>query len=204
MNTKDVSNDQEVNLYLRNAVFKSLAAILGLVIIGAVIFYLFDDQVQSLTQWTSDQFGFWGMAAIVFAADTFIVPFPPDLILVIIAKSDLHQNWMFYVGVLGGVSVIGGNIGGFFGRKLRSFAWAKRFFGQIKEENKRLVHKLGFWSVVIGAATPLPFSVTCWTAGFLGMKKRLIFLACLVRIPRYYVYYLLIRYSDFLGTSLNQ
>jgi hypothetical protein len=54
---------------------------------------------------------------------------------------------------------------------------------------------------VLGAATPLPYSVSSWTAGALGVRRSTVLSASvLFRIPRFILYYLLIAStSDLFG-----
>ncbi len=203
MTTQDLSGDKEVQLFVRKTLLRALLGIGILLVLGAILFFYFDDEIKTFTHWTVNRFGFAGMALIVFVADSLITPFPPDIILVIIAKSELANNWLVYVGILGSLSVVGGNLGAFLGRKLGNTRWAKGLVTLLSRGDEKMISRLGFWAVVLGAATPLPFSITTWTAGFIGMKKRLVFFACLVRIPRYYIYYVLIAYSDYLGQLLG-
>jgi membrane protein YqaA with SNARE-associated domain len=62
-------------------------------------------------------------------------------------------------------------------------------FGEFRTEHEALFKKYGLWAVLAGATTPMPFSVTCWTAGVLGVGFWPMVMACLFRIPRFYLYY---------------
>ena len=50
----------------------------------------------------------------------------------------------------------------------------------------------GVWAIVLAALTPLPWSVTSWTAGALHMPWRHYLLGSLARAPRIILYYVFI------------
>ena len=173
-----------INALLGLAIFIIAMGLLGL---------FFEDELMAITTWIVDRIGFTGLAMILMVTDTLVTPFPPDILLVVIANSRLSENWPVYVGILGIVSVCAGMTGYCIGRWLSHFGWAKRLFGQFKEEHHDFIRKYGFWAVVLGAITPLPYSVTCWTTGVLGLRWTTVLAASvLFRLPRIYLYYWLI------------
>ena len=172
---------------------KALIGLLLFIVGMSVLGLLFEDELVRATTWIVERIGFTGMAMILLVTDTLVTPFPPDILLIVIAKSPLAADWPFYVGILGVVSVVAGMIGYGIGRWLGHFRWAQRLFGDFKEDHQNFIRKYGFWAVVIGSITPLPYSVTCWTAGVLGVRWWLVLLASvLFRIPRIYLYYWLL------------
>lgn len=79
------------------------------------------------------------------------------------------------------------------GRWLGHLSLIRQIFGQFNENQRGFVRKYGFWAIVLGATTPLPYSVTCWTAGILGVGWSTVLAASvLFRIPRIFIYYLVI------------
>lgn len=177
----------ERNLYA--ALFGLGAFIVAMGIIGLV----YEEQLASMADWVVQRIGFAGLALILMVTDTLVTPFPPDILLVVIAKSHLAENWPIYVGLLGVVSVIAGMTGYGIGRWLGHFTWSQRLFGQFKEDHHTFIRKFGFWAVAIGSVTPLPYSVTCWTAGVLGLHWTTVLAAALLfRLPRIYLVYWLL------------
>lgn len=177
----------ERNLYA--ALFGLGAFIVAMGIIGLV----YEEQLASMADWVVQRIGFAGLALILMVTDTLVTPFPPDILLVVIAKSHLAENWPIYVGLLGVVSVIAGMTGYGIGRWLGHFTWSQRLFGQFKEDHHTFIRKYGFWAVAIGSVTPLPYSVTCWTAGVLGLHWSTVLAAALLfRLPRIYLVYWLL------------
>lgn len=75
------------------------------------------------------------------------------------------------------------------GRWLGQRPLSHRLFGEFRNEHSDMVTKYGLRAVLIGAVTPMPFSVTCCSAGILGLGFWPVLAACLFRIPRFYLYY---------------
>ena len=173
-----------------------IKALLGLVIfivLMVTLGILFEEEMAQATSWVVDKIGFWGLAAILMLTDTLVTPFPPDILLVIISKTHLAERWPFYVGILGCISVAAGMTGYSIGRWLGHFQWSRKLFGQFEQEHHEFIQKYGFWAVAIGSVTPLPYSVTCWTAGVLNIRWHTVLLASILfRIPRIYAYYWLL------------
>src|SRR5690606_28526376 len=119
----------------------------------------------------------------------------PDLILLVVSRSSMAENWFTYVGLLGLISTLAGFVGANLGRLISHFKWAQPLMQKLEELNTHKLERFGLWGVLLGALTPLPFSVTCWAAGFIRMKRRLILLGCLLRLPRFWIYYWLIASS---------
>ncbi|MEC7118535.1 MAG: VTT domain-containing protein, partial [Pseudomonadota bacterium] len=166
--------------------------VLFIVIIGGLSLWL-EDELMLVTTAVVNQIGFLGLCLILLVTDTLVTPFPPDLLLLVIAKSPLSEEWFGYVTILGCVSVCAGMIGWKIGQKLGGTRLAKRIFGDIQPEQREFIQKYGFWAIVIGAITPLPFSVTCWAAGILKVRWQIVLTAAvLFRIPRFVLYYWLI------------
>lgn len=184
---------------IQQNLIKALAGLAVFIIAMGVLGFVFEDELTAGTTWVVARIGFAGLAMILMVTDTLVTPFPPDILLVVIAKSPLAANWPVYVGMLGIVSVCAGMAGYSIGRWLGHFEWAQRLFSQFKDEHRDFIRKYGFWAVAIGAVTPLPYSLTCWTAGVLGIRWIVVLAAStLFRIPRIYlVYWLLMTTGNF-------
>jgi membrane protein YqaA with SNARE-associated domain len=165
------------------ALFLLLAAL-------AVATKLFQAELLGATAWVFDTIGFVGLAGLILLADGFASVIPPDLVLIAIAKSTLSEThrWMF-VGILSLVSIAAGNLGYFIAAKLRHSSAPDRLFGRARVKSEKLVRRFGRWAIAVGALTPVPFSITCWAGGLLGMPWRVLAPMTLLRIPRFFVYY---------------
>ena len=178
---------------IRESVVKGLAALVAFLLAVGLVGYHFEHELAAMATRVVETVGFPGLCLILLVSDTFVTPFPPDLLLLVVATSPLSADWVRLVGILGVVSAFAGLLGWAFGRWLGHFRWSRRLFGEFKEEHRDFVKRYGFWAVALGAATPLPYSVTCWASGILGVRWEKVLLASLLfRVPRMYLYYWLI------------
>jgi len=181
---------------VQQQLFKALISAVCLIVIMALTGILLESEIRAFTTAVVDRLGFMGLAAILMVTDTLVMPFPPDVLLALIVKSPLSESWPLYVGILGMVSVGAGMMGYGIGRWLGHFRWCQRLFGAFKEEYRQFILRYGFWGVALGSATPFPYSVTCWTAGVLGIPATKVLVAALMfRVPRFYFYYWLLSTS---------
>lgn len=171
---------------LINAVFSLVMFVLAMSALGP----LFEDELAVGTNWMVERIGFLGLCLILLVTDTLVTPFPYDILLLVIAKSPLSEQWTVYVLLLGMISCLAGMLGWGIGLWLGHFEFVKGIFGEFKEDYREFILRYGFWAVAIGSITPLPFSVTCWTAGVIGVHGVMVLLAALIsRIPRFVLYY---------------
>ncbi len=189
-NEADKSTDKSLKKYLIGA-FISLIIVFS---IAGFLGFVYKEGIAEITEWITNKTGFIGLVMIILIADSLIPAFPTDIILLIIAKSSLNSNWGIYVLIIGITSIIAGMIGWNIGTWIREKTNFKLLSKQ--NESSNLLKKYGFLGVTVGALTPIPFSLTCWTAGFLKMPFRTFLLASFFRIPRYFIYFIAINYSD--------
>ncbi|HLV21849.1 MAG TPA: VTT domain-containing protein [Polyangiaceae bacterium] len=186
----------ELGVYVRRNLL--LAAALLLVLFGGVGLcgVFFEAELLATTHWLYDTLGLAGLFAILFVSDAVISPVPPDLVLVVIAHTKLSASWPELLLAVSLVSVLAGNVGYWCGRRLGSSNVPRLLFGRHLERSQHLVSRYGRWAVALGALTPIPFSLTCWTAGMLTMPHPAFFSMTLLRLPRFYLYYLAIAHAD--------
>ena len=187
---------------IQQNLIKAFIGVLALITVMAVLGFVYEDEMTAVTTWVVDRVGFLGLAVILMVTDTLVTPFPPDILLAVIVKSPLSDNWPVYVGILGMVSVVAGMTGYGIGSWLGHFRWCQRLFGEFKEDHRNFLRKYGFWGVALGSVTPLPYSVTCWTAGVLGIRwTKVLAASALFRVPRFYAYYWLLSTSGSLFST---
>lgn len=177
----------------RKNLLKALAFIIIFVIaMGALGFWL-EEEMGIVTNWVVDRIGFAGLCLILFLSDTLVTPISPDILLIVLAKSKLSERWLSYTLILGLLSVVAGMLGWCIGRWLGHVGFVQRIFGRIDDEQRSFINEYGFWAVVLGAITPLPYSFTCWTAGVIGLSwTKVLAASVLFRLPRIILSYLLI------------
>ncbi|WP_438438510.1 YqaA family protein [Hydrogenophilus thermoluteolus] len=168
---------------------KTVIALVGLLLLMGALGWAFQKELVAAAEWVANHLGFPGIALVILIGDSFVLPFPPDSMLVVVSRSHMAANWWLYVFGIGAVSAWAGIQGYFIGRWLEHFPTLHRIFGRFRDEHGPQLRKYGFWWVVLGATTPLPFSVTTWTAGMLQLPLTHVAAACLFRIPRFFIYY---------------
>jgi membrane protein YqaA with SNARE-associated domain len=147
------------------------------------------EEVITFAEWVFDRLGFTGLAIVLFVSETVVSPLPPDVILLIIAGSDLSDAWYQPVAILAFLSTAGGHLGWLLGRWLNETGLVRRILGHHHGKSVEVLHRYGVGAVILAALTPLPWSVTSWTAGALNMPWSRYLLGSLVRFPRIVVYY---------------
>ncbi len=193
----------ELKKIFRKQLLRGLFFLLFLVCFIFVIALSFEPQIRLFASWLTENFGFAGISLSVFIADLIISPIPPDAALFFIGQSPMHAQWILWVPLLGLVSTAAGICGWMIGRRLQHFSFFKKIMMTFSREHKGSIKRFGFWMVVIGALTPLPFSLTCWLAGVLKLPIQTFALAALVRVPRFVLYYWAIFYSSEVGSLLR-
>ena len=174
----------------------TLVVLAAVFVAAGLLSKAFEQETLGFLNGVAATFGFTGLSLVVFLGDFFVSPIPPDIVLFVVAKSEWQHDWPFYVSITAVVSFCAGHAGWFMGRLLRRRSWAPKQLREWALSQKYMIRKYGVWAVILGALTPLPFSFTCWSAGFLGLRYHRFFLGTLFRFPRIYLYYFAIYYSN--------
>ena len=196
-------DNPELKKLFRTHLIRGAILLLVLAVLVVGIAFIWDEQLQTFGRWLNDNYGIYGLMAVVFVADLIISPIPPDFALFLIGKSPQHENWLVLVPFLGLISTIAGVFGWLVGKRLKKLAFFQRLINYFGQEYLGVARRFGFWLVVIGALTPLPFSMTCWMAGIFNLPFSTFIIASSFRIPRFVLYYWAIFYSGFLGSFLR-
>jgi membrane protein YqaA with SNARE-associated domain len=191
------SSDPELTAYIRGSVIKALVVLLVAVVLLGFSGVYFKAELLAANAWVLRRVGLLGIAAILFVSDAFCAPIPSDFTLVVIANSELRQDWYFVVPALALWSSFAGGVAWYLGTKVGNMPWATRWLGRLRsDQNRVMVAKLGKWGVALGALTPIPYSLTCWAAGMLHLTLGEVFWVNLLRLPRFVAYYLAFAHSD--------
>lgn len=194
MSTLTPLESADLRRLLRKHFLGAAFSLFAIVAIAVVLTLRYQTELDAFTASVFDSIGITGLIAVIFVTDWIVSPFPPDSVLILIAASPYHEHWLVLLPFLGLLSTAAGCLGYFCGRMLSRREWAQRWFGNFHSKSQDLVLKYGPWSVAIGALTPVPFSVTCWTAGLLRLPFRSFIFPSFLRIPRYIGYYAAIAY----------
>jgi len=188
-------SDKELRDYIQRNLVLGGVGLVALVGLLAMVGKFFEPQLLAVTTWTYQTLGFVGLASILVVTDSVISPIPPDMLLVVIAKSDLAHSWWIAVPALGVLSSVAGVAGWAMSWKIGNTRLPQLLFGRYQKYNAALVDRYGTLAVALGALTPIPFSVTCWTAGMFQLPFGRMVWVTLLRLPRFVGYYLLIHWS---------
>lgn len=184
--------DPELAALIRTNLIRTLGSLALLFALLAVAGSVFEDELLSLTEVIHRAVGIPGLLGMVFVSDAFFSPIPPDAVLVVVANSTLQASWLWLVPVAGVVSAIAGNCAWYLGRVLSGVRWAAPWLRRIRARHQEMLHRYDGWAVLLGAVTPLPFSLICISTGALGMRWARLAPITLVRIPWFLICYLVI------------
>jgi len=169
---------------MKKSTQKTVWTLLALTLFFIGIALVFQDQFQ----WAGDailaRFGLPGLVVTITLLDYFLQPFPPDILVYSYVLSE--GNIFLVAGLAGAASVLGGVFGYFTGWFLEHEGAAKF----IKPSHYKQAHDLfenhGFLAVLIGALTPVPFNVVCWSAGVFRMPFHYFLISAIAtRGPRF-------------------
>jgi len=180
METEDVAAD--AMLHPRRLIVSTVASVL--VLFGAAV---------ALGLWLrgplvlwSEAFVAWlggpGIAAGYFVPDAFTIPIPNDTF----GLFGLAAGMPFWVVVAWGTggSILGGVTGWFIGRSLRQTRLVSAFMNGRGRSLETLMRRNASLVVAVAAITPLPYSLSAWAAGGVGMPLGLFVLVSLTRVIR--------------------
>lgn len=185
----DRASRQELMQTVRTNLLGLVLSLLVLGLIAAGLVRHFEAELAWVTEAVFAHFGIVGIAVALFITDAFVSPLPPDSLLFLIAASPYHANWPPLIAFLGCVSTVAGMVGYGLGRVFSRLPVLKRTLQKTRERSRERIEKFGAWAIVLGALTPVPFSITCWTAGIMHVRFRDVWWPTLLRIPRYMLYY---------------
>jgi len=186
----------QLNDYVRANVIKTAISILVLMTALGVCGVFYRAELLAVTQTLFRVLGPAGLLGILFVSDMVFSPIPPDAVLVVIANSELSVHWRWLILLIGALSATGGVLGFLLARHLSRLPRFERTFDSLRAKHEDSVRRFGGWAIAIGALTPVPFSVTCWTAGAMGVPLRRVAPITLLRIPRFYLFYWIIAFAD--------
>jgi membrane protein YqaA with SNARE-associated domain len=199
---EDPPGEAELTAYVRRNVWGALAVLVllvgGLGVVGAV----WEEELFATAGFIYAHVGLTGLLLVIFLADSIIMPFPPDVVLIIMAKTWVHNHWYIAIPLVGVMSAVAGNTAWLLSTRVGHTRAFTRWFGRFRRMNEALVRRYGPWAVALAALTPIPFSVTCWTVGILHMPWKNFGWVTLLRVPRYVAYYAAIAYADELARML--
>ena len=124
--------------------------------------------------------GIPGLFSVAFL-EFFLLPIPPDLVLIPLALAQPELALMYAATATAG-SVLAGLLGYFVGRKGGRPVLNSRFSGERVERAEAYFERSGFATIAIGAFAPIPegFELLSVASGVLGLDPRTYLLASLL------------------------
>jgi membrane protein YqaA with SNARE-associated domain len=175
----------------RNFLTKTITGLVLLFVAILLIGILFKPYFEDAGKWMVDNLGYAGVFFFTIFLDTFWLPASPDVILLFSVAGDMNPLFTLVTVSIG--SVLGGHIAYLLGMWIGRTRLVKRLMGRNYNKGVYLAQKYGMWAVVLGAAAPPPFSVTCWFAGIFRLKYKKFLYATLWRVPKFLITYLFIK-----------
>jgi len=162
-----------------------ISAVAMVAIFGTLSVLLREPLTTFAAAWVSAT-GLTGMFLAVATFDCVPTPIPPDLFTGFAMMGGVGFWPIVAVATLG--SVTGGSVAWSVGRRFRLAAWFRRRVEGPWQHPYSLVQRLGTVALVLGAISPLPFSVTCYAAGALNMSYPRFLAVAALRGPRMVLY----------------
>lgn len=187
--------NEELGMYVKTNVIRAAVGIVLLSALLAATGMLFEPELLRLAESVYLALGVLGLSLALLLTDSVFSPVPPDMLLLVVAKSSLHQHWPIVLPAAGFISAAAGNLGWLLGGLFGRIPFTRGYVARLRARYERPIRRFDRWAIALGALTPLPFSLTCVTAGALGMPWKRFAPVTLLRVPRFIVFYWLIFYS---------
>ncbi len=176
---------------LKSLLVKLVVGILVFVALVAVLVVAFEDQLVGAGRDFVAAWGGPGVGLAFFVLDAVWIPIPQETFsgLALVGGMPFVEVWAWAsAGSLCG-GTLGYSVCRGIGRSDRFQRWLARKGG----DAHAAVRKWGPLGVALGAVSPIPYSISAWAAGALGMELRPFLLVSLLRIPRVGFYLWLIQ-----------
>jgi membrane protein YqaA with SNARE-associated domain len=165
---------------LRKAIIPIVLLVVGLLLFNKYI-YNINDGLQTMTE----TFSTVGVLAVFFTSETLLGLIPPEIF---IAWSKKTADPLLILAILATLSYLGGIISFFIGKAGLRIESIKNFLEVKMEKQLKNTSKWGGFLIVVGALLPIPFSITCLTAGMIKYPLKGVVLFGLFRFLRFAVY----------------
>jgi membrane protein DedA with SNARE-associated domain len=186
-----VTRADKVVVPIGTLIFRLVLGLLLLLAGIALLGIVFRSELEALGRSFVERFGAKGMVLGTLIADGFHCPIPPQFYMLMGITSGYSAVKTLAAVNLG--SFLGGWIGYFVSGKLSGIDFVARRL----ERPRRLVDaafvRYGNWTVVVASFLPIAYSILCYLAGMNRIPKRAFALVTLLRIPRLFAYYYLVR-----------
>lgn len=165
---------------LKKAALPIIIIVVALIVINKYVFTI-DDGLQLLTE----SFSRTGVLITFFISETLLGLIPPEIF---IGWSKKTADPILNLSILATLSYIGGIITFFIGKATLRIRSVKNYLEVKMAKHLKNTSKWGGFLILIGALLPVPFSITCLTAGMIKYPLKGVVLFGLFRFARFALY----------------
>ncbi|MBS9774983.1 MAG: short-chain dehydrogenase [Tenacibaculum sp.] len=165
---------------LKKAFLPTVIAIIGLILFNKYV-YNINDGLQKMTE----TFSRLGVLTTFFVSETILGLVPPEIF---IGWSKKTETPLFNLSLLAFLSYMGGMTAYFIGRASLKINSIKEYLQVKMAKNLKHTTKWGGILILVGALLPLPFAISCLTAGMISYPFKKVVLFGLFRFLRFAIY----------------
>ena len=165
---------------LKQAFLPIVAAIIGLILFNNYV-YNINDGLQAMTE----TFSRLGVLTVFFISETILGLIPPEIF---IAWSKKTTDPVLNLSILASLSYLGGLTAYFIGRAALKIDSVKNYLEVKMAKNLKNTSKWGGFLILVGALLPLPFAISCLTAGMIKYPFKNVVLVGSFRFVRFAIY----------------
>ncbi len=165
---------------LKKAFWPIVGAVIGLYLFNKFI-YNINDGLQAITE----NFSRVGVLFTFFVSETLLGLIPPEIF---IAWSKKTSDPLINLSLLALLSYTGGIISYFIGRLALKIKSVKEYLEVKMAKHLKNTSKWGGFLILVGALLPLPFSISCMTAGMIKYPLKGVLTFGLFRFLRFALY----------------
>ena len=165
---------------LKKAFLPIVLAVVGLILFNNYV-YNINDGLQKMTE----TFSPLGMFTTFFVSETILGLIPPEIF---IAWSKKTSDPLINLSILATLSYLGGITAYFLGKASLKIKSLKEYLEVKMAKNLKNTSKWGGLLIIAGALLPLPFAISCLTAGMIKYPLKKVMLFGLFRFLRFAIY----------------
>jgi membrane protein YqaA with SNARE-associated domain len=169
---------------LRKAIIPIAIVVIGLILFNKYV-YNINDGLQRMTE----TFSTTGVLSVFFISETLLGLIPPEIFIAWSKKTD---DPVVTLAILATLSYTGGLITFFIGKASLRINSFRNYLENKLTKHLKNTSKWGGFLIVVGALLPIPFSITCLTAGMIKYPFKGVVLFGLFRFARFAIYALAI------------
>ncbi len=165
---------------VKKAFWPIVAVVVGLILFNKYV-YNINDGLESMTQ----TFSKLGIFITFFISETLLGLIPPEIF---IAWSKKTAEPILNLSLLATLSYTGGIISYFIGQSALRIKAVREYLEVKMAKHLKNTRKWGGFLILVGALLPLPFSISCMTAGMIKYPLKGVVLFGLFRFARFALY----------------